>query len=178
MIGHHDPKLKTLCTQHEDRDTCTQKLWRPDTPQRDQNEMQPSHLAENQSLQPRDVRCWGEAHIPQHRKDRTRAPGAQESRTIRVQAQRNIQRHGYSPWKPPPLLPPEGKSTEPGMGTPPLPPQHDISKAQRVQWRGENGKGGGGQQISQCHGPIPPAHTYTWGLPQACQRKADKTSPS
>lgn len=28
--------------------------------------MQPSHLAENWGLQPRDVRWWGETHTPQH----------------------------------------------------------------------------------------------------------------
>lgn len=62
--------------------------------------MQPSHPAENQVLQSRDLRQWREIHTTQHgEEDKTTVlTGAQESGTIRVQLQRDTQRHRDSLW--------------------------------------------------------------------------------
>lgn len=56
------------------------------------------------------------------------------------------------------------------MGT----PQHDTSKAQQVQWQGENGKEG---SKTGCPQRSIPQHIYTWRLQQACRREAGKTFP-
>lgn len=91
--------------------------------------MQPSSPAENQGLQPRDLRRWREAPEPRR---------AEQSEPRPREAHKGLE---TAPETLP--LPCRGTHTEPGMGTPLLPPQHDTPKAQQVQWQGENGKGGG-----------------------------------
>lgn len=170
MIGHHDPKLKTLCTQHEDRDTCTQKkLWRPDTPQRDQKEMQPSHLAENQGLQPRDVRWWGEAHIPQHGGKKTE-PEPQEPRRAGQSESRPTETYkgmDTAPGNLPLLFPQKGRAQSQEWGH-----HHCHHSTRPPRPSGSSGvermaRGGANKPVPRSHPPSTYIHLGTAaGLPE------------
>ena len=92
-IMTQSPRL--LYTRREGRDTCTRREAVKTRLPTKRKKMQPSHPAENQVLQSRDLRQWREIHTIQHgEEDKTTVlTGAQESGTIRVQLQRDTQRH-------------------------------------------------------------------------------------
>lgn len=116
-------------------ETCTERSWKGQTPRKEKKCIQVLRESHNTA--------WGggQNHSP---------TGAQESGTIGVQAQRDTQSPETAGGSLP--LPRRGTHTEPGTGTPSLPPQHDSSQAQGLQ--GEDGKEG-----SKTDRPLPPS-TY------------------
>lgn len=99
-------------------------LW-PDSPQRDKK-MQPIHSAEDHGLQPKDEVAERETH--------SAAPpelGEQHDPAQTHEAMETAPRGLPTPLREP--------HTDPGTEAPLLPPQHNTSKAQWVQWQGEGG---------------------------------------